>query len=69
MNALTNCDDDHTLRCSSDMVCDRCSFYFSFWAITPLPNNLKKKSKLKKIKKTPGDISSFYTCVLKIIIT
>ena len=24
---------DHMLYCSWDMACDRCSFYFSFWAI------------------------------------
>ena len=24
---------DHMLHCSWDMACNRCSFYFSFWAI------------------------------------
>ena len=60
---------DHMLYCSWHMACDRCN-YFSFGAIfcpfTPLTAQKMKIS--KKMKKTPLEISSFYTCVPKIMI-
>ena len=45
--------DDSTLCCSWDMVCDGCNCYFSFWAIfcpfTPLTTRkIKISKKLKK---------------------
>ena len=51
------------------MVCDRCNYYLSFWAIfcsfTPL-----KAWKIKILKKWKKylEISSFYICVPKIMI-
>ena len=65
------------LYCSWDMVRDRCN-YFSFWTIfcpfthptpppaSPPPNSLKNQ-KSKKMKKRL-EISSFYTCVPKMMI-
>ena len=64
------------LYCSWDMVRDRCN-YFSFWTIfcpfthptphaSPPPNSLKNQ-KSKKMKKGL-EISSFYTCVPKMMI-
>ena len=62
---------DHMLYCSWDMARDTCNCYFSFWAIfcpfTPLTDknqNFKKKKQWKKLL----EISSFYTCVPKIMI-
>ena len=59
----------HMLYCSWDMVCDRCSYYFLFWAIicpfTPL--TAQKIKIFKKWKKTL-EISSFYNSVTKIMI-
>ena len=64
---------DHMLHCSSDMACDRCTSYFSLWAIfcpfnplslTAQKINLKKKKKMKKHMEK----SSFYTCAPKILI-
>ena len=61
---------DHTLHCSWDMMQDRCNSYFLFWAIfypfTPLTT---QKIKIKKNEKKHMEISSFYTCVTKIMIT
>ena len=61
---------DHMLYCSWDMVHDRCNCYFSFWAIfcpfTPLTT---QKIKISKKWKKHLEISSFYTCVPKIMIT
>ena len=51
------------LYCSWDMVLDACN-YFSFWTIFD-PFTLliaPKKSKLKKMKKTPGDIIILHIC-------
>ena len=49
---------------SWDMVCDRCNCHFSFCAtfcpFTPL--TAQKLNILKKMKKTPGDLS-IYICV------
>ena len=50
------------------MVCDRCNYFsFSaiFWPFTPLT---AQKIKIKKKWKIHLEISSFYTCVLKIMI-
>ena len=59
----------HMLYCSWDMMCDRCNYYFSFWAIfcpfTPLTT---QKMKIKKKWKKYLEISSFYICVPKIMI-
>ena len=62
---------DHGLYCSSDMVCDGCNCYFSFWAIfCPFtPPNSPKKFHFKKFKKKKYlEISSLNTSVLKIMI-
>ena len=60
-------DHDHMLHCSWDMACDGCNYYFSFWAIfcpfTPLT-----AQKIKILKEWNLEISSFYTCVPKIMI-
>ena len=52
------------------MVHGRCNCYFSFWAIScPFTPLTAEKIKLfKKMKKKPLEISSFYTCVPKIMI-
>ena len=50
---------DHTLCCSWDMACDRCNFYFSFWAIFCPFTTISAK---KKWKKTPGDIIILHNC-------
>ena len=59
---------DHMLNCSWDMVRHICN-YFSFWAIfcpfTP-PNS--PKIKISKKWKKILEISSFYTCVPKVMI-
>ena len=50
------------------MVCDRHNYDFSFWAhFCPFTPLTAQKIKIKKIKKTL-DISSFYTCITKIMI-
>ena len=54
---------DHMLQCFWHTTCDRCVFYFSFWAKNQ--NFLKMKKKKKKTLK----ILSFYTCAPKIMIT
>ena len=60
---------DHKLDCSWDMAWGGCNCYFSFWAIfASLPPYQPKKLKQKKLKKNPVEISSFYTCVPKIMI-
>ena len=59
---------DHMLHCSWDTIRDGCNSYFSFWAIfcpfTPL--TIQKNQNVKKMKKRL-EISSFYTCVPKIM--
>ena len=73
---------DPMLYCSWDIECDRCNFYFSFWAIIclhfqllfalppPSPFLITQKIKIKKKnEKKCLEISSFYTCVPKIMIT
>ena len=61
---------DHML-CSWDMVRDTCNCYFSYWAIfCPFISLTAQKIKIstkKKRKKRP-EISSFYTCVPKVMI-
>ena len=49
---------DHMLYCSWDTVHDRCSCYFSFWAIfSPFTSlTCPKNGNFKKMRKTPGDI-------------
>ena len=66
---------DHMLYRSLDMVRNRCSRYFSFWAIfcpftsvTAQKLIFKKMRKKKKEKKKRLEISSFYINVLKIMI-
>ena len=61
---------DHMLHYSWGMTCDRCNFYFSFWAIfCPfIPPNKPKNQKFFKKWKKYLEIS-FYTCVTKIMIT
>ena len=61
--------DDQMMYCSWDMVCDRCNYYFSFWAIfgTFTPLTTQKIKILKKWKKCL-EISSFSICVPKIMI-
>ena len=59
---------NHMLYCSSDMACDRCNCYFSFWAsFCPFtPRTTQKIKNLQKWKKCLK-ISSFYTSVPKIM--
>ena len=61
---------DHMVYCSWDMAHDRCNCYFSFWAIfcpfTAL--TCLKNENFKKNEKQKMEISSFYTCVPKIMI-
>ena len=57
---------DNMLYCSWNMACDRCNFYFLFWAIfLPFltPDSLKYQD-FKKIikKKPPGDIIILQMC-------
>ena len=49
---------DHMVYCSWDIARDRCNCYFSFWAKNQNFTNIKKGL----------EISSFYTCVPKIMI-
>ena len=51
---------DHMLYCSWEMVCDKCNFYFSFWAIF-CPFGTKNQN-FKKMKKTPQDIIILQMC-------
>ena len=46
---------DHMLHCSLYMARDTCNFYFSFWAFLPFYPLPAKK--IKRMKKTPGDIT------------
>ena len=61
---------DHMVYCSWDVVHDRGNWYFSFWAIfcpfTPL--KAQKIEISKQWKKNHLEISSFKTCVPKIMI-
>ena len=60
---------DHTLYYSWDMVRDRCNCYFSFWAIfCPFTYLRVQKIKISKKWKKRLEISSFYTCISKIMI-
>ena len=62
---------DNMLYCSLNMACDRCNFYFLFWAIfLPFltPDCLKYQNFKKIIKKNHLEISSFYKCVPKFMI-
>ena len=60
---------DHMLYCPWDMPHDTCNCCFSFWAIfSCLPSKQPKKTKFQKSKKNHLEISSFYTCVPKIMI-
>ena len=59
---------DHMLYCSLDMACDTCNFYFSFWAIfCPFTPITAQKIKILQNWKKTLEISSFYTCVPKIM--
>ena len=58
---------DHMQYCSWDMANDRWNCYFSFWAIfCPLT---AQKIKISKKWKKHLQISSFYTCAPKIMIS
>ena len=60
---------DHMLYCSWDMAHDGCNCYFSFWAIfCPFTPLTAQKMKISKKWKKHLEISSFYTCVPKIMI-
>ena len=60
---------DHMLYYSWDMVCDRCNCCFSFWAIVfPFTPVTAQKIKISKTWKKCLEISSFYTCIPKIMI-
>ena len=65
---------DHMLYYSWDMVCEGCNHYFSIWAIffpltpRPLPPLTTQKNNILKKWKNHLEMSSFYTCVPKIII-
>ena len=58
---------DYMLYCSWDTMRDGCNSYYLFWAINCFFNNPKSQN-LKKEKKLL-EISSFYTCIPKIMIT
>ena len=63
---------EHILYCSWDMACDRCNYYFSFWAIfcpftPPPPTNNPKNQNFEKMKNMPG-YHHFTICVQKIMI-
>ena len=61
---------DHRLYCSWDMAHDGCNCYFSFWAILFHFTLLTaQKMNISKTWKKHMEISSFYTCVQKIMIT
>ena len=60
---------DHMLYCSWDMARDGCNCYFLFWAIfCPFTPLTAQKIKISKKWKEHLEISSFYTCVPKIMI-
>ena len=65
---------DHMLYYSWDMVCEGCNHYFSIWAIFfpltpgPLPPLTTPNNNILKKWKNHLEMSSFYTCVPKIII-
>ena len=49
--------------CSWDMACDRCDYYFSFWAIfCPFTPLTAQKFKIKKNEKIPGYIIILHKC-------
>ena len=58
---------DHMLHCSWDTICDKCNSFFYF-GLCFGPLTTQKIKILKKWKKHL-EISSFYTCVPKILIT
>ena len=61
---------DHMLYSSWDMAHDGCNCYFSFWAIfCPFTSHQPKKWKFQKKWKKGLEISSFYTCTPKIMIS
>ena len=70
INILNTCTKnyDQMMYDSWDMVCDRCSCYFSFWAIfcSFTPAAAQKIKILKKWKKSL-EISSFYISVPQIM--
>ena len=60
---------DHMLYYSWDMVRDRCNCCFSFWAFDfPFTPVTAQKIKISKTWKKCLEISSFYTCIPKIMI-
>ena len=61
---------DHMLHCYWDTMHDKCN-YFLFWAVfCPLTPLTTQKIKIKKKKRKKYlEISSFYTCVPKIMTT
>ena len=60
---------DYMLYCSLDMACIRCNCFFSFWAIfCPFTPLTALKTKFLNNWKKHLEISSFYTCVPKIMI-
>ena len=57
------------LHCSWDRACDRCSCYFSFWAIfCPFTSLTAQKIKISKKWKNISEMSSIYTSLPKIMI-
>ena len=56
------------LHCSWDLVHDRCVFLIFNYFLSLYPTNIPKSRTFKKWKKCL-EISSFYTCVPKIMIT
>ena len=60
---------DQMMHGSWDMVCDRCNCHFSFWAIfSPFAPLTAQNIQILKKWKNHLEISSFYICVLKIMI-
>ena len=60
---------DHMLYFSRDIACDTYNCYLSFWAIfCPFTPLTVQKIKISKKRKKHLEISSFYTCVPKIMI-
>ena len=64
---------NHMQHCSWEMMCDRCNLYFHFGLFLPFyatdSPQKKQNKKYKKIIINPLEISSFYTCIQKIMIT